>query len=71
MDCKKIARLAGMVALQHIMHFCAVQLYYKWCAYSVWGSLLTHGSYVCSALEEFNRRKLGLHVLLLVRELRA
>ena len=52
------------------MHFCAVQLYHKWCAYSVWGSLLTHGSYVCVGLEEFNRRKLGVHVLLLLRELK-
>ena len=70
MDFHKLGRLVGMLALQHVMHFCAVQLYHKWCAYSVWGSLLTHGSYVCVGLEEFNRRKLGVHVLLLLRELR-
>ena len=59
MDYKKICRLGGMLALQHVMHFCAVQLYHKWCAYSV-----------CVGLEEFNRRKLGVHILLLLRELK-
>ena len=68
MDCKKIARGVGMLALQHVVHYASVQLHHNWCAYSVWGSFLTHGSYVCMGLEEFNRNKLGLHVLLLARE---
>ena len=68
---KKIARCVGMLALQHVVHYASVQLYYNWCAYSVWGSFLTHGSYVCMGLlEEFNRNKLGVHVLLLLRELK-
>ena len=61
-----------LVALQHVVHFASVHLHYNFlCAYSVWGSFLTHGSYVCMGLEdEFNKRKLGVHVLLLLRELK-
>ena len=44
---KRIARCVGMLALQHLVHFVSVQPYYNWCAYySVWGSFLTHGSYM-------------------------
>lgn len=71
MDHRKICRVLVMLVMQHVLHCCMTRVYCMVCAYSIWGSIVTHGSYVCLALEEFNSRKLGMHTLMLIRELGA
>ena len=40
---KKIARCVGMLALQHVVHYASVKLYYNWC--KAGGSFLAeHGT---------------------------
>lgn len=50
--------LVGVLLLEQLVHWVVGWIYYNYCARSFFMSLLTNGSYVCTALDSVQRSSL-------------
>jgi hypothetical protein len=43
--------MMGMLIMQHLIHYYASRMYFNYCASSLFHSIITHGSHVCTTID--------------------